>query len=99
MSAWIATALGAAVLIAGTAADAWPRCVSISSHPCLEAGKAVDFNSVPDIAKQIVSEEPIARKQKTDPVEPATPTPYTGPIFGRTSGKGTPTVGYSWSLE
>lgn len=99
MSAWIATALGAVALIAATAADAEPRCVSTSSHPCFGAGKAVDFNAVPDIAKQIVSEEPASQAQTKPLAEPAPAAPYTGPIFGATSGKRIPTVGYSWSLE
>jgi hypothetical protein len=102
MSAWIATALGVAALIASGAADAGPRCTPTSWHPCVDASKAVDLNSVPDIAKQIVSGEPISQQQKTRVAAPATPPPYTGPIFGATpatSGKRTPTVGYSWSLE
>lgn len=100
MRAWIATALGVAVLIAGAAADAGPRCAPGSAKPCLDAGRAVDFHSVPDIAKRIVGEEPISQKQQAPAAGPAAPTPYTGPIFGATtSGKRTPTIGYSWPLQ
>ena len=101
MRAWIATALGAAALIAGTAVDAQHRCVPTASRPCLTTGKAVDFNSVPDVAKQIVNEEPISAPQKNPLSQPVPAASYTGPIFGATttSGKRTPTVGYSWSLE
>ena len=99
MRAWIATALGVAVFVIGEAVDAGPRCVPGSSQPCLPAGKAVDFNSVPDIARQIASEEPIRQQRKNPAAEPAPAAPYTGPIFGVTSGTRTPTVGYSWSLE
>lgn len=100
MRAWTATAL-AAILIAGAAAEADARCVPTNSRSCLATGMSVDFNSVPDIAKQIVNEEPISQKQQAPASAPAAPTPYTGPIFGATttSGKQTPTVGYSWSLE
>ena len=99
MRAWIATALGVAALIAGTAADAQDRCVPTVSRPCLTTGGAVDFNSVPDIVKQIVNEKPISAPQKNPLSQPVPAAPYTGPIFGVTSGTRTPTVGYSWSLE
>jgi len=100
MRAWIATALGVSVLIAGPAAGAGPGCAPGSTKPCFDPGKAVDFNSVPDIAKQIVSEEPISQKRQAPAAETASPTPYTGPIFGATtSGKRSPTIGYSWPLQ
>jgi hypothetical protein len=57
------------------------------------------LNSVPDITKKIVGEEPVVKSQNKPLNEPVPAAPYTGPIFGVTSGKRTPTVGYSWSLE
>jgi hypothetical protein len=100
MSSWIANAVVIAVtsVIAGTAANA--ECASKGSTRCADAHSAVDLSAVPDIAKQIVGEEPISQTRKSAPAAPTAPTPYTGPIFGATSGaKRTPTVGYSWSLE
>jgi hypothetical protein len=101
MRAWTATALGAAAFIVGTGANAGPRCFPAGSHPCLEAGKAIDFNGVPDIARQIAGKEPVSQIHKNPLAEPVPAAPYTGPIFGATttSGKSTPTVGYSWSLQ
>ena len=100
MSAWIATTLAIAIIAvtAGTAVNAGP-CVQKRSNHCVDTGLAVDLNSVPDIIKKIVSEEPITQKQNKPAIEPAASTPYSGPIVGVTSGKRTPTVGYSWSLE
>jgi hypothetical protein len=100
MSAWIATTLAIAItaVTAGTVVNAG-SCVPRSSYHCIGTGLAVDLNSVPDITKKIVSEEPITQKQNKPAIEPAASTPYSGPIVGVTSGKRTPTVGYSWSLE
>jgi hypothetical protein len=100
MSAWIATTLAIAVtaVTTGTVVNAGP-CVPKRSYHCVDTGLAVDLNSVPDITRKIVSEEPITQKQNKPGIEPATSTPYSGPIVGVTSGKRTPTVGYSWSLD
>jgi hypothetical protein len=99
MSAWIATTLALAItaMMAGGPADA--GCVPRGSGHCIDTGSAVDLNSVSDIASKIVNEEPSGKKQQSRVTEHATPTSYTGPIFGAAPGKRTPTVGYSWSLE
>jgi hypothetical protein len=99
MSAWITTTLAFAItaVMAGMPADA--GCVPRGSGHCIDTGSAVDLNSVSDIASKIVNEEPSGKKQNGPVIEPAAPTPYTGPIVGAAPGKRTPTVGYSWSLE
>jgi hypothetical protein len=100
MSAWIPTTLALAIMAAAAvpAADAG-SCVPRKSSRCGDNSSAVDLNSVPDITKQIVNQEPAAQKQQTPAVEPTAAAPYTGPLIGITSGKPTPTVGYSWSLQ
>ena len=100
MSAWIATTLAIAItaVTASKAVNA-ESCVSRRSYHCANTGFAVDLNAIPDITKKIVSEEPITQKQNKPAIEPAASTPYSGPIVGVTSGKRTPTVGYSWSIE
>lgn len=100
MRAWIPTALVIAITaaIAATAVGAGSCSPKKASH-CANTGAGIDLNSVPDITKQIVSEEPVTERQKKPFIEPPAQAPYTGPIVGVTSGKGTPTVGYSWSLE
>ena len=100
MSAWTATALVLAIaaVTAAATADAG-SCNPKNPYQCSNNGLNIDLNSVPDITKKIVGEEPIAQKQNKPLNEPAAASPYTGPIFGVTSGKRTPTVGYSWTLE
>jgi hypothetical protein len=100
MSAWTATALVLAItaVTAATTADAG-SCGPKSPYQCANSGQNIDLNSVPDITKKIVGEEPIGPNQNKPLNEPAAASPYTGPIFGVTSGKRTPTVGYSWTLE
>lgn len=85
-------------VIVATAVDAGSCSPKKTSH-CVNTGAGIDLNSVPDITKQIVSEEPVTERQKKLFIEPPAQAPYTGPIVGVTLGKGTPTVGYSWSLE
>jgi hypothetical protein len=97
MSARIATTLAIAVAVAGTAAN--PACNAKGPNRCADAGAAVNLSSVPDIASEIVRQEPIGSKPDKPATAPAAAAPYTGPIFGLTSGKRAPTVGYSWSLE
>ena len=99
MSARIAAILGIVVAAAMPGAPAKAACPAKSPYRCVDAGSPVDLNSVPDIARKIVSEEPISAKQDKPASEPAAPAPYTGPIVGVTSGKPAPTVGYSWSLQ
>jgi hypothetical protein len=100
MSAWIPTTLALAITAAtaATAVDAG-SCVPRKVYHCVDTGSGVDLNSVPDITKQIVREEPIIQEQKKLAIEPPATAPYTGPVVGVTSGKRTPTVGFSWSLE
>jgi hypothetical protein len=99
MSAWIATTLALAVTaVTATTANA-ESCHPRNSYHCINNAQIIDLNSVSDIAQKVVGEEPISQKRKTPAVEPAASTPYTGPTVGVTSGKPTPTVGYSWSLE
>ncbi|MBV9378265.1 MAG: hypothetical protein JO320_25015 [Alphaproteobacteria bacterium] len=103
MSAWTATTLALAITAAtAVAADGGP-CGPKSPPSCADNAKNIDFNSVPDITKKIVGEEPLVEKKNKPLNEPAPAVPYTGPIFGATSGatsgKKIPTVGYSWSLE
>jgi hypothetical protein len=90
-------AITVAATIPGAAAKA--ACGAKSSYPCVDAGSPVNLNSVPDITRKIVGEEPVTAKQDNPAAEPAAPAPYTGPIVGVTSGKPAPTVGYSWSLH
>jgi hypothetical protein len=99
MSARIATtfAIVVAAAMAGTAANA--ACTVKGPYGCADTGSAVNLNSVPDIANKIVSEEPTGAKQGKSAAEPTAPGSYTGPTVGVTSGKRSPTVGYSWSLE
>jgi hypothetical protein len=71
-----------------------------STHNCFNVPTTIDFSSVPEISKQIVSEEKPGQKQKQPTGEPPAAAPYTGPIFGASPRPGrTPVVGYTWSLE
>jgi|SRR5271166_2022064 len=100
MSAWIATALVLAItaVTAAATADAG-SCGPKNRYHCGNNENNIDLNSVPDITKKIVGEEPVSQRQNKPANEPVSASPYTGPIVGVTSGKPTPTVGYSWSLE
>ncbi len=69
------------------------------NHNCFDAPGTVNFTTVPDISKQIVSEEPTAEKPKTNVLEAPPITTYTGPTVGVSSMAHAPTVGYYWSLE
>jgi len=101
MSAWIATALAVAIgaMSAITSVNAG-SCGPGSTPNCFNIPTTIDFSSVPEISKQIVSEEKPGQKQKQPTGEPPVAAPYTGPIFGASPRPGrTPVVGYSWSLE
>jgi hypothetical protein len=101
MSAWIATALAVAIgaMSAITSVNAG-SCGPGSTPNCFNIPTTIDFSSVPEISKQIVSEEKPGQKQKQPTGEPPAAAPYTGPIFGASPRPGrTPVVGYSWSLE
>lgn len=101
MSAWIATALAVATVAVSpiTRVNAGP-CAPGSTRNCFNIPATIDFSSVPEISKQIASQEKIGQKQQAPTFEPPAAAPYTGPIFGASPLPGrTPTVGYSWSLE
>ncbi len=99
MSVRIAAILAVAVAAILPGAVARAACAVSSSNRCVDTGSPVNLNSVPDIARKIVGEEPIGAKQAKSAAELTAPAPYTGPIVGVTSGKRAPTVGYSWSLQ
>ena len=104
MSAWTATALAFAITAATAVAAGAGSCGPTGPRYCAAAnGQNIDLNSLPDIAQKIVGEEPAIAKKNKPLNELAPAAPYTGPIFGATSGatsgKKIPTVGYSWSLE
>ena len=101
MSAWIATALAVvATAVSAITAVSAGSCGPGSTHNCFNLPTTIDFSSVPEISKQIVSEEKTGQKQKQPTGEPPAAAPYTGPIFGASPRPGrTPVVGYSWSLE
>src|SRR4051812_23191227 len=99
MSVWIPSTLAVAITAAiVTSADAG-SCSRENSPNCLNFPAAFNFSSVPTIAEQIVAQEPTNRKQQKLTTDPATPAPYTGPTFGRSLGRQSPTVWYQWSLE
>jgi hypothetical protein len=99
MSAWIATALAVTIMSATTAVNAG-SCVSRSTRNCSNIPATFDFTSVPEISKQIASDENIGQKQKLPTGEPPPPASYKGPIFGVSPRPGRmPVVGYSWSFE
>jgi hypothetical protein len=99
MSAWTAATLVLAMTAATVvAAEAGP-CGPKSLRHCANTGQNLDLNSIPDITQKIIGEEPVIKGKVKLLNEPAPSLPYTGPIFGVTSGKRAPTVGYSWSLE
>src|SRR5262245_28756500 len=99
MSAWTATTLALAITAATAVATGAGSCGPKSANACTDNEKNIDLYSVPNIKQKIVGEEPIVEKKNKPLNEPAPAAPYNGPIFGATSGKKIPTVGYSWSLE
>ena len=75
-------------------------CAPEGSRNCFKSPAVINFNSVPEISKQIVSEEKPAQSPQKLTTDPPAPTPYTGPIVGTNPRPGrTPTVGYYWSFE
>ena len=100
MSTWITTTLAVAILAVTANATTKAGCPPRVSSRCIDRDAGLDFNSVSDIANRIVRDEPAAQKREPPAVGSSTPTPYTGPTVGAIqSGKRTPTIGYSWSLE
>lgn len=85
-------------VVAAVSADAG-SCRSKKNHNCFDAPATLNFSAVPDISRQIVSEEPAAQKPKTSVVEAPPITTYTGPTVGVSSMAHAPTLGYYWSLE
>lgn len=101
MSAWIATALAVAIAAISPirGVNAGP-CAPGSTPNCFNIPGTIDFSSVPEISKQIVSQEKTGPQQQKPTFEPPAAAPYTGPIFGASPRPGrAPTVGYSWSLD
>src|ERR1700720_111154 len=71
MSAWIATALAVVATAMSTiTAVSAGSCGPGSTHNCFNLPTTIDFSSVPEISKQIVSEEKTGQKQKQPTGEP-----------------------------
>ena len=87
------------VVWAAAAVKAEP-CSRDKSHSCLSLPATINFSAVPEISKQIVSQEkPQQLPKNPAKTEPAA-APYTGPIIGASPLRGRiPTVGFSWSLD
>jgi hypothetical protein len=101
MYRWVAAALSLAITAVSptTVVHAGP-CASGSSPTGFDLRGNINFSSVPEISKQIVSEEPLDQKQQPLTINPPAPTPYRGPTLGASPRPGrTPIVGYDWSLE
>lgn len=100
MRRWILAAISLAISASTTAgtADA-ASCGPKPSRHCFAAPAALNFSSVPDISKQIVSSERTTEKPVTQTLEAAPITTYTGPTVGVSTMARAPTVGYYWSLE
>ena len=94
------TALSLTITAASAVGDgATASCGTKKNRNCLNLPATVNFSSVPDISKQIVSEEPAAEKPATRTLEAPPITTYTGPTVGVSSMARAPMVGYYWSLE
>ena len=96
----VATAVVVALACAAGPALAGP-CSPHSARNCLKLPATINFDAVPEISNQIVSQEPVAPAPLKVKAAPATepPSPYTGPMVGVDSRSRTPTVGYYWSLD
>jgi hypothetical protein len=83
MSAWIATALTVAItaMSAITAVNAG-SCPPGSTHNCFDLPERIDFSSVPEISKQIVSDDNTGQKQKQPTGEPSPPAPIRARFLG-----------------
>ncbi len=100
MKFWVLTAVTLAIGAASATSRGDAASCGTKKHAnCLGVPATVNFSSVPDISKQIVSEEPAAAKPTTSTLEAPPITTYTGPIAGYSSMARVPTVGYYWSLE
>jgi hypothetical protein len=100
MKLWIQAAV-TLVIAASTAPSALTlaSCPPKASRYCLEAPPTISLSSVPDISKEIVSEEPKSEKPVTQTLEAPPITTYTGPMVGVDTMVRAPTVGYYWSLD
>jgi hypothetical protein len=94
----IAVAAIAAVAAAATTADAG-SCRTKKHQNCFDSPATLNFATVPEISKEIVSGEAPPPQPKTTIVEAPPITTYTGPMVGVSSMAHAPTVGYYWSLE
>ena len=76
-------------------------CSPHGTRNCLKLPATINFDAVPEISNQIVSQEPLAPAPLKVKAAPATEpsSPYTGPMVGVNSRSRTPTVGYYWSLD
>src|SRR6478672_8219850 len=82
MSAWIATALAVAIGAMSAITSVSAEVLRPGHTPnCFNIPTTIDFSSVPEICKQIVSEEKPGQKQKQPTGEPPAAAPYTGPRF------------------
>jgi hypothetical protein len=97
MQRWGPIAVVAIVAVATTADAA--SCRHKNNQNCFDTPATINFTSVPDISKQIVSEEPAPVQPKTTVVEAPPITTYTGPLVAVSPLAHAPTVGYYWSLE
>ena len=91
MQTRLSAATIAAVLLTGSGA--------LAACPPGQTRNCVNFDLVPQISQQIVSEEPSATGPKAGPRAKAE-TAYTGPTVGIAPGvRRAPTVGYRWALQ
>lgn len=99
MQPWVPAALVLACCVSAAGGADAASCGPKKNRNCFDAHATVDFSSVPDISKQIVSEEPASDKPSSRTVEAPPITTYTGPTVGVSPMARAPTVGYYWSLE
>ncbi len=100
MKFWVLTALILVTSAASAAGAVQAASCKTKKHlNCFNVPATVNFSSVPDISKQIVSEEPVGAKPTTQTLEAPPITTYTGPTVGVSSMAHAPTIGYYWSLE
>ncbi len=100
MKSWGSFALALmACAVFGAASSYAASCRARNNDNCFNMPSAVNFSAVPDISRQIVSEEPVDGKPRASVVEAPPITTYTGPTVGVSSMAHAPTIGYYWSLE
>ncbi|HTV44117.1 MAG TPA: hypothetical protein VMF05_02275 [Stellaceae bacterium] len=99
MKPWLLSVVTVALVAVALAPAEAAHCAAKGSRKCLDGPAAVNLSSVPDISKQIVSEEPTAAQPVSHTLDAPPITTYTGPIVGVNSMVHAPTVGYYWSLD